>query len=1132
MRVTSAIVAALLALAPSAAGEPEDLTPERRKEVEKRAADLHTEGERLYAAGDYAKARASFREALAMYRALYPKERYPQGHANLATCINNLAVAHKVAGEYGQAEPLYREALGMRRAIYPKDQYPQGHPDLVSSINNLARLHRATGEYGQAEPLYREALDLCRALYPRDRYPQGHPDLAAGISGLAQLHQVRGEYGKAEPFFREAMDMYRALYPRDKYPQGHTLLVLGINNLAALYVAAGDYAKAREPFGEALDMCRGLYPRDKYPQGHPDLAISIANLAGMHRAVGEYGQAEPLLKEALAMRRALYPKDRYPRGHPDLVLSINNLAALHQVTGEYVKAEPLFKEALAMSRTLFPRETYPRGHPALAMGVNNLAEMYRAAGEYGRAEPLFKEALAMHRALHPRDKYPRGHPDLAVSLNNLAMLYRDAGESGKAESLYQEALAMKRALYPKDQYPRGHPAIAAGINNLAMLYHEVGEYGRAEPLLKEALAMYRALYSRDDYPLGHEDIVLGTRNLAWLHQARGEYGQAEPLLREAVGVSQGLLRRYAELAAEAEGLNYLATQGTTRDALLSVTRPPRADVPVYDALWDGRAALTRLQERRHRDLMASRDPDTADLAHQLRLARGDLARRLLRPDRDADKQRLAVRQLTDAKEDLEKRIAQRLKLAALLPVTTPPLKWLVEALPADAAFVDFYRYTDFAQDPAVKGDKGEKRTPRYVAFVVRHGRDVARVELGEAAPIERAWARWRQALTAARPEEQAESQAAAALAKLVWEPLRKELPPTLRTLYLTPDGVLHQVPWAALPGRQPGTVLLEEHALCLVPHGPFLLERLEDHRPPAAPTGTLLAVGGVAYDGAPETGPARPPGEALRGPAGAEKGLRWPALPGTEQERRQVVVLARQAAHLAVLERSGKAAGTEQLQRDLPTARYAHIATHGFFADPKFRSALHIDPNEFEGPSKDRRGGARSPLALSGLVFAGANRTGEAMAEDRGILTAEGLIALRLEGLELAVLSACETGLGAWGGDEGVYGLQRAFHVAGCGGVVASLWKVDDGATQALMALFYRNLWERKLDPAEALRRAQLTLYRHPEAVGVAARRGADFSESDLPKVEDRPAERSRRSPAAHWAAFTFSGVRPIPHGE
>src|SRR5262249_53010132 len=152
---------------------------------------------------------------------------------------------------------------------------------------------------------------------------------------------------------------------------------------------------------------------------------------------------------------------------------------------------------------------------------------------------------------------------------------------------------------------------------------------------------------------------------------------------------------------------------------------------------------------------------------------------------------------------------------------------------------------------------------------------------------------------------------------------------------------------------------------------------------------------------------------ALREPALAAGGVRWPALAGTDQERRQVAALARQAAHLGVTERAGKEATTAQFQRDLPLVRYAHVATHGFFADAKFRSPLQIDRKELgRAGVPDRRGGARSPLTLSGLVFAGANQAGAEAAADRGILTAEGLIGLRLEGLDLAVLSACETGLG------------------------------------------------------------------------------------------------------------------------
>ena len=115
---------------------------------------------------------------------------------------------------------------------------------------------------------------------------------------------------------------------------------------------------------------------------------------------------------------------------------------------------------------------------------------------------------------------------------------------------------------------------------------------------------------------------------------------------------------------------------------------------------------------------------------------------------------------------------------------------------------------------------------------------------------------------------------------------------------------------------------------------------------------------------------------------------------------------------------------------------------------------------------------------LSGLVCAGANL---ADTPNRGVLTAEAIVDLDLSKLNLAVLSACDTGLGDVAGGEGVYGLVRAFHVAGTRNVMASLWQVPDEATAALMVLFYRNLWgEEPMTPLEALRQAQLAVYRQP----------------------------------------------------
>ena len=154
--------------------------------------------------------------------------------------------------------------------------------------------------------------------------------------------------------------------------------------------------------------------------------------------------------------------------------------------------------------------------------------------------------------------------------------------------------------------------------------------------------------------------------------------------------------------------------------------------------------------------------------------------------------------------------------------------------------------------------------------------------------------------------------------------------------------------------------------------------------------------------------------------------------------------------------------------------------------------------------------------------------------DDGGILTAEAIAALPLDKLELAVLSVCDTGLGEVAGGEGVFGLQRAFHMAGTRNVVASLWKVDDQATAALMRLFYAQLWQEGKSTLEALRQAQLAIYRNPSKIkdwatleGEAftqATRGPVLTPAKLPAAAAQDSEHGRRADPRTWAAFVLSG--------
>jgi CHAT domain-containing protein/tetratricopeptide (TPR) repeat protein len=841
------------------------------------------------------------------------------------------------------------------------------------------------------------------------------------------------------------------------------------------------------------------------------------------------------------MREALFPKAQFPHGHPDLAESLNNLGALLFEQGEFGQAERFYRRALAMRQALYPGDRFPSGHPLLAASLNGLGRLLQEQGKYAQAEPLHRQALGMYRALFPRDKFPQGPPELAQTLGNLGALLRLKGDYAGAEPFYRQALAMRQALHPNARYPRGHPYLATCLNNLGVFLQARGDYAQAETVSRRAVEMCRALYPPEKYPDGHPDLATSLNTLGAVLQAQGNYAQAEPLVRRALQIFTQQVSRLARTAPEAVALNAAAAFPFTRDALLSITRPlPDSAARTYEAVWHSKAGITRVYQRRHLALMAAATDASVrgdwDNLQRLRRRREEL---LMAPaPRGGPARDGQLRQLHQQIEEEEQKLLSRLPalrhsedLARLGPDA------LRQRFANDAALVDFLRYVDFESDPARPGSAGEKRTARYLAFVVTR-EDVRRVELGPAPAVEGAVRDFRDAITTRPPggHEAGSAGPGERLRRLVWEPVRRQLPAAARTVYLAPDAALTRLPWAALPGGGKDTVLLDDCAVAVVPHGPFLLEQLTPPPPrsprrPAAPEGVLL-VGGIGYDEPPSSTPAA--GRVVRG-AGEPK-VTWPDLPGTEEERRLLERLLEKTGPKLTASLGGRDAAAERLRRELERARYAHLGTHGFFADARFRSVLQLDEQLF-ARSEARIGdslfigqrigeGARSPLVLSGLVCAGANLP---ETPERGILSADAIAGLLLDDLHLAVLSACDTGLGDVAGGEGVHGLQRAFHLAGCRNVVASLWQVDDEATAALMAKFYHGLWVAKRPPIEALREAQLTVYRHPQRIAALAReRGPAFTKAvQLPAAAAPPGEPAAapRAPTKLWAAFVLSGV-------
>ncbi len=215
-----------------------------------------------------------------------------------------------------------------------------------------------------------------------------------------------------------------------------------------------------------------------------------------------------------------------------------------------------------------------------------------------------------------------------------------------------------------------------------------------------------------------------------------------------------------------------------------------------------------------------------------------------------------------------------------------------------------------------------------------------------------------------------------------------------------------------------------------------------------------------------------PASENRRSTDRAAGAMKFDPLPGTAAEAQALKALLKLKNEQVLTK--GKA--TEAALKQVKGPRILHMATHGFFLEDQ---PLDLDSqaDHLAGQDGLHAPKGENPLLRSGLALAGANKLRSG--RDDGVLTALEVAGLDLTGTELAVLSACETGVGEVQNGEGVYGLRRALVLAGVRTQIASLWKVDDAATKDLMIDYYRRL-QAGAGRSQALREAQLTMLKDP----------------------------------------------------
>ena len=965
----------------------------------------------------------------------------------------NLGVVRRQRGLLAGLTELFREVLEIREE--------QLAPDDVRIVNvrlELAEVLHALEQDTEAAELAAQVIQGARSGIAAHSLGRAHT-----IAGII-LHR-RGDLAESEQHLREAM----RIADETDAPENR---ISARRNLALLLLDAGRPDEAETLSADAYQLSAQRSGLEA-----PATAQAALDRVKVLRVQGHYADAELLAREALErLERA------HPAGHPAITDALNEVGLALSGQGISERAESFFARAItAAAAENLGREATLMLNQAAALADLGYAEravrLARDAAEriaersgtdgirYGKAlarlggfeEQAGQRSAAvghLTQAFRIIESAAGGEsPQLLTPLHDLAQIYLVIGARRAARSFAERALSIATAAYGP-----AHPALGPLMITLARCLAFTGETAEATRLSLAAAELSPAMTG----------IV---RWLSWLQAATGDRGQALATLQRVIAVEDARLPGVLDLASEEHRNAYAAALWDSVSQYLSLAcDEPSWTRRAWELVMRRRALASEYLRFERQAALRGDRPDLAAYLRELADIRADLARAVTRGETD-DADRLRQR-----RAELERLLATRLpvdsRTAWLGPVDA---EQVIAALPAQTTLIEFVRINaiDFANlalgaPVAAREDDPLHTKPRqrYLAFTADAGDAAALrlIDLGPAEPIEEEIAVLRAHLTspaygAGDPGE--------ALRRLLIGPLRDVLSPGQR-LVVVPGGDIGEVPLQVLPSGN-GRGLIDDHLISYISSSREIMRWTEGA--PRRPAFPALILADPDYD--------------LGGPVDPASPDTLPRLPGTLAEAEQIGVL------LATQPLTGPAAAKIALE-EARSPMIVHLATHGLYLPARaprppgnYYETVHtIDvPGEGTFVAKAEHGppdqDITDPLLRSAVALAGYNAwlNGAAAAAEtgNGVLTADEVCSLDLQGTRLVTLSACDTGLGDQRQSEGLVGLRWAFGVAGAMTVVSSLWKVADEPTQELMTEFYRRLLDGTTIP-EALRAAQLAL--------------------------------------------------------
>ncbi len=947
-------------------------------------------------------------------------------HPVYALSVSYLATLYKELGQYEKAEPLAMEAKEIRAKNPGKESLQYG-----ITVHLLGTIYYKLGAYDKSESYYLESKNIFVKI-PGVKSPQ----YAIMQTNLAALYFDWGKYEQVEALYLEAK--VNQENSKDTASAGYAGT---LNNLAWFYFKTGQYIKAKQFFVEANQLFATVYGKD-----HDQYVASLVNLASLYYETGKYGKAEMLFLKALdILETKKGNKNQY------YAATLTNLGDLYTAIDQYDKAEANYLKAKNILEKIFGKN-----HPDYGTALANLGNLYYKTGKDSIAEQFLLEAKDIRQKVLGID-----HPDYATSLNNLAQFYSNNGQYVKAESLFVEA----KDIWAKE-LGMNHPLYSTALQNLGKLFAKKRDFAKAEPLFLEAKSIFTETQGKD-----HPNYAGVLSDLARLYRSTNRLSESAPLFLELSGIIHHQIENSASFFSEKEMLAYLQTYegDLAQYQSFAQIKPTREFVcGTFDNalfyngyLLDNARYLSRS--------IANADSLTRDTFDRWQGCKRLLATEYTKPITE----RKQVLELEAQAEAYEKTLTRNLP-AFIETRQEPHWQDVRSHLKKGEAAVEFIHYHYY--------NPNETDSTLYAALVLLP-RDTCPhfVLLCEQRQVD-------SLLRLKYPDKRYErTMSGNSLYSLLWQPIEPLLKGT-NTVYYAPSGVLHSVNLDAVALNLGGDSTLIDQ---------YKLVRLGSTRQLGAPVtarivgNDALLFGGIRYESdstAIRTENIKK-GIAMRGsdeeilPEFADSLQYMKALDPLPSTLEEVGFISQHLTQKKIKPRvfSGLAA-TEEAFKFYATSgksspRIIHLATHGFANNLKTddskmpRNLLGVLPFYSNG---------LHPFLRCGLFLAGADHArlvGKPIPglED-GILTAYEISAMSLPNTELVVLSACETGLGDMEGNEGVYGLQRAFKISGAQYLIMSLWSVPDDATKDLMSAFYRNWLDKKIDIPSAFREAQLEM--------------------------------------------------------